>query len=301
MKIVILTERDISLLHFLWRWKLLSTAALTEAFFHDRSPITAYVRLWHLREGNYIQIVSESGGKAHYWSLAQKGFAAIQSLLPELAEAGFKSEYLRHDHLVTALHLGNWLLYRPKSADIFTEQELRRYHLDHYPEWLPRTTEHRPDGYWRIHRNGKWITIGLEVEVSLKRDRFYRQVAHFYDRHPDVYRVLWLTPTRGSASAIQKLLQSEVGPHSTIHDFITLKDFEDMGWHSPIMLGAEEGKPLCFLLDPSLQTQSIPVWTRFLIDTRKCPHRSKTYQNLKSTTSLDRGVPAQKADKEQYE
>ena len=115
MKTVMLTERDLCLLKFLWRWKLLSTAALTEAFFKDRSPITAYVRLWHLKEANFIQLVSESGGKEFYWCLAPKGFGAIQNSLPDLAELGFKSKNIEHDALVTAVHLGDWLTISPKG------------------------------------------------------------------------------------------------------------------------------------------------------------------------------------------
>ncbi len=292
MKTVLLTKRDISCLHLLWRWKLLSTAAITEALFRDLSPITAHVRLWHLKAGHFIQFVSEPGGTESLWSLAPKGFAAIQSALPELAEVGFKSENVRHDSLVTAIHLGEWLTRFPDGVKVFTEQELRRYHPDHYPEWVPKTTDRRPDGYWRIPRNGKWITVALEVEISLKRDRFYRQVAHFYDRHPEIDRVVWVTPTRNSAAAIEKLFQVEIGPRSTIHDFISLKDFERQGWQAPILVGAEAGRPLSFLLDPSPQTESIPVWTRFLLDTRKCPHRSKGYQKLRRSPSLDRGVCA---------
>ncbi len=123
MKTVILTGRDRSLLYFLWRWKLLSTAALTEAFFGDRSPITAYVRLWHLKAANYIQFVSDAGGTAFLWTIAPKGFHAIQDRLPDLAEAGFKSENVKHDSLVTALHLGEWLTGVPDAVEVFTEQE----------------------------------------------------------------------------------------------------------------------------------------------------------------------------------
>ncbi len=290
MKTVLLTERDMALLKSLWRWKLLSTAALTEAFFCDRSPITAYVRLWHLKEGHFIQLVSESGGKDFFWCLAPKGFGAIENSLPELAEAGFKSENIQHDALVTAVHLGDWLRAAPKGAETFTEQELRRCHADHYPSWIPKTLDHRPDGYWLVPREGKEITIALEVEINRKRDRFYRQVAHFYDRHPEIHRVVWLVTTRAAAASMQQLLTGEVGERASIHEFITRNDFEKNGWQSLILLGAEAGKPLAFLLDPLAQTSLIPVWTRFLLDSRKCPHRSKGYQNLKAITFRDRGV-----------
>ena len=287
---IIPTDRDMDLLACLWRWKLLSTAALTERYFADRSPITAYTRLWHLRTASYIQLISDSGGRRYAWCLAQKGFAAIQSQLPELLEFGFKSENVEHDHLVSAVHLGDWLRQNPRGAELFTEQELRRYHLDHYPDWVPRTSEHRPDGYWRVLRNGKFITIALEVEINRKRDRFYQQLAHFYERHPQVDRVLWVVTSQLFAESVSRLLQKEIDARAVIHNFALRKDFEKNGWNASIAIGAEQGKPLSFLLDHTPQTSSIPVWTRFLLDTRKCPHKSKGYQSLRTACFSDRHV-----------
>lgn len=298
MKTVLLTERDLCLLKFLWRWKLLSTAALTEAFFPGLSPITAYVRLWHLKETHFIQLVSESGGKEFYWCLAPKGFGAIQNSLPELAELGFKSENIEHDALVTAVHLGDWLTHQSKGQFAFTEQELRRYHVDHYPAWVPKALDHRSDGYWRIPRPEKEITIALEVELNHKRDRFYRQAAHFYDRYPEISRVVWCITTWNTGLNIHQLLTAELGTRSCIHNFITRNDFEKMGWQAPMQLGAEAGKPLSFLLDLSVQTSPKHVWTRFLLDSRKCPHRSKGYVNPRTTTICDRGIGPQNSEGE---
>lgn len=285
---IIPTDRDMDLFACLWRWKLLSTAALTEKFFGDRSPITAYTRLWHLRLANYIQLISDSGGRNYVWCLSQKGFSAIQSQLPELLEAGFKSENVEHDHLVSAVHLGDWLRQIPRGVELLTEQELRRYHLDHYPDWVPRTSEHRPDGYWRVLRDGNAITIALEVEINRKRDRFYQQLAHFYERHPQIDRVVWVVTSQLFAESVSRLLKKEIDSRSVIHDFILRKDFEKNGWSAPIIIGAEQGKSLSFLLDHTPQTSSIPVWTRFLLDTRKCPHKSKGYQGTRRTSICDR-------------
>lgn len=134
---VTLTERDLKILRYLWRWKVLSTAALTEKFFPERSPITAYTRLWHLQDGNYIRLIPLSDGKRFVWGLDQKGLASIKNQLPDLREIGFKSENVEHDHLVSAIHIGEWLTTTTSDDYFFSEQELRRFHLDQYPEWVP--------------------------------------------------------------------------------------------------------------------------------------------------------------------
>ncbi len=290
MNKVILTPRDIDLIQFLWRWKVLSTAALTERFFEGRSPITAYTRLWHLKKSGFIQIIGDREGRRCVWMTALKGFQIIQNTLPELSESGFKTENPEHDTLVTAFHLGEWLRSNPEGADYFTEQELRRFHLDHFPSWVPKTNDHRPDGYSRIQRQDKKFTFAIEVEINQKRDRFYQELAHFYDRNESIDRVLWCVSTEAFARKISNLIQSEVSGRHLIHNFITRKDFETLGWSAPILIGAEGGKSLNYLFDPSAQTSPKPVWTRFLLDTRKCPHRSKTYPKTHLPILSDRGV-----------
>lgn len=290
MNKVILTPRDVSLFKFLWRWKVLSTAAMTECFFAGRSPITAYTRLWHLKKAGFIQIIGDKEGRRCVWMVAPKGFQTVQNSLPELSEVGFKTENAEHDTLVTAFHLGEWLRTLPEGADYFTEQELRRFHLDHFPSWVPKTTEHRPDGYSRIQRQGKDLIFAIEVEINQKRDRFYQELAHFYDRHESISRVLWCVSSEAFARKVSGLIHGEVSERSKIHNFVTRKDFELHGWSAPICIGAEAGKTLHYLFDPSAQTSPKPVWTRFLLDTRKCPHRSKTYPKTHLPILPDRRI-----------
>jgi hypothetical protein len=288
---VILTDRDMGLLKFLWRWKVLSTAAITARFYNGRSPVTAYTRLWHLKRAAFLQLIGDKEGRRAVWGLTSKGYSAIQNGLSDLSESGFKTENAEHDHLVTAFHLGEWLNDNSNNGECFTEQELRRFHLDHFPSWVPQTNEHRPDGYSRIYRQGKPITLAIEVEINQKRDRFYQQLAHFYDRNEVIKRILWCVSTANLARKISRLIETEVPGRHAIHNFITRADFERSGWSAPILLGAEAGKAIHYLFDERVQTSPKPVWTPFLLDTRKCPHRSKSYLKTVLPTVPDRGVP----------
>lgn len=284
-KRVILTERDLSLLEFLWKWKVVSTAALTARFFENRAPETAYTRLWHLKRSGHIAFVATGDAEAFVWALTQNGFHAIRNRLPELDEEGFKSESAGHDHLVSAIHLGDWLKAPPPGSESISEQEIRRFHLDCFPDWCPKTKRHRPDGYWRALRRDKWLTIALEVEIHQKKSSYYSWLAKFYDERQEIDRVVWVVKPRRLADSIWRELKRAVGERVAIHNLLALEDVQKLGWQSPILVGPEQGKPLAFLLNPSPQSSSNPDWTRFLLDTRKSPHKSTRYRELKSSGS----------------
>lgn len=282
-KKVTLTERDLSLLEFVWKWKVVSTAALTVRFFGDRAPETAYTRLWRLRRGGFLTFLATGDAEAFVWSLTQKGFHAIRGRLPELEEVGFKSESISHDHLVTSLHLGEWLREIPAGTELASEQEIRRLHVDCLPSWCPATKSHRPDGYIRVSNGDRWLTIALEVELNQKRSSYYSWLAKFYDERHEISRVVWIVRPRTLADSICRNLKKTVGERAAIHNLVSIGDFRKYGWQAPILFGSEQGKPLGFLLRGGVQTSSNLDWTRFLLDTRKCPHKSKSYG--KQTTS----------------
>ncbi len=282
---VMLTERDLALIEFLWKWKVASTAALTARFYENRAPETAYTRLWHLRRSGHISFVATRDVDAFVWSLTQKGFHAIRNRLPDLDEEGFKSESIGHDHLVSAVHLGGWLKALPPGSELVSEQEIRRFHLDCLPTWCPKTKSHRPDGYWRTLRGDKWLTVALEVEIHQKKSSYYSWLAKFYDERQEISRVVWVLRPRRLAESIWRELSKAVGERAAIHNLLALEDVEKLGWQAPILFGAEQGKSLGFLLNSNVQSSPNPDWIRFLLDSRKSPHKSTRYQKLKSSGS----------------
>lgn len=148
-----LNQCDREILYFLWRWKVATTRALTVGFFADRSPVTAYKRLWKLERGKVIQSIAVDRQARHrVWTLSKLGFEILkqQYFLPELQEEGFRSENITHDLVTMAMHLGEYHLGCPSEVGLFTEQELRRLYPEMYPDWVPRSQRHRADGYWRV-------------------------------------------------------------------------------------------------------------------------------------------------------
>lgn len=133
--VILSHDCDVPLLYFLWLWKVSTTAALSEKFYGSRTPMRAYMRLRKLHKADFIQCRVDSGGGKYFWSLTKKGYQKIRGFLPHaLKQDGYKSEYVGHDLFVAAVHLGEWLKATPPGCALFTEQQLRRFPLELYPE-----------------------------------------------------------------------------------------------------------------------------------------------------------------------
>lgn len=235
-------ETGVPLLRFLWKWKLVSSAALSARFFSSmKNPFSAYNYLNRLRLAHYITPRAEEEGRAYLWSLDRAGFDAISHHLPVLREAGYKSECPRHDWLTSAFHLGDWLIRAPSGVESFSEQELRRFDPEHYPRWVPRSQSHRPDGYW--HRSEKNVarTLALEMELNRKKASSYQSVGSFYGEATQVGRVLWVVPTLSDAIYIDAALAKAPGARKSIHSFVMLESFIERGWSAQIESGPGKG------------------------------------------------------------
>jgi|GEM_PF-1309420 len=242
-------EQEHYILEALWKWKLLSTAGLSEMFFSNLDKNTAYRKIIQLEKAGLIQTECLRKGKlASAWTLTRQGFQEVSPFLPEMQDVGYKSETQYHDWLVTAFHLGAWLKGHSESVELFSEQELRRLSPEAYPSWVPSRNIHRPDGYSRVQIGSKSVTLSIEVELSRKGRSAYEILGRFYEDEPKVSRVLWLVTSRRRAQSILSRIKVAVGDKCGIHHFCILQDFQRHGWQAPLHFGYEQGKPVAFLM-----------------------------------------------------
>ncbi|MEQ1877283.1 MAG: hypothetical protein ABL958_11590 [Bdellovibrionia bacterium] len=272
-------ERDIPLLLFLWKWKVLTTAAIARRFYPHSRLSTAYRRLWCLERAGFIQINADSGLQIFVWTLTKKGFAVIQDTLPQLKEEGYLSEHINHDFLVTAAHLGDWLCGAPNGVDFFTEQQLRRYHRDLYPSWVSKKELHRPDGYWRLKSGDVSKTFALEVELSQKAPSLYRDPSIFYSHFANVHRVLWIVSSTSIAKTVIRAMGFADSPNTSFHNFVRLHEFQKTGWRAPIFLGNEHGRTISSFLNIGPTNAPHTSVGFLLLDGRKSYQRSKVCAN----------------------
>jgi DNA-binding PadR family transcriptional regulator len=225
-----LTSRAIKMMEYIWMWKIASTSSIHEAINRTQSPYSTYKTLERLEKNGFIESRFEFAEKFYVWQLTERGFHSIKNYLGELKEDGFLSENHRHDRLVQAFHLGEWSTYQFPIVQFFTEQEMRRRDVGDYPEWVPQTSEHRPDGYTRIKGQNKLVTLAHEVELSAKNVQKYEATLRFYRTARIIDRVLWLV---GSPLIKETILRAKscIRDDSTnYHLFVDLEDFKSNGW-----------------------------------------------------------------------
>ena len=267
---------DIRLLKFLWRWKFSTTAALAQKFFWAKPIGTAYNHLRRLEKAGFIACRCDEWGQNFYWMLTRRGLLVIQRELPPLREVGFKSEHIAHDALVNAVHLGDWLLETPPNVKLFSEQQLRRLSFEEYPAWVPKSPDHRPDGYWGLPLKQSTRPIAIEVELHQKEKSIYEDLAKFYEDEEAILSVIWLVPSMKHADRLQSVIRKSVSKRADIHNFLLLPEFQSHCWESVIYLGPERNQTLAGYLDAFHKTtykkpvKSLSKLTRHpLLETRK--------------------------------
>lgn len=243
-----LTDRERKLLIYLWKWKLVSHAALAAKFFGNVSDVRAYNKLRDLRRSGLIYLMIDDERRYSAWALSAKGFKVVSKHLAGLRESGFRPEHFFHDFLVTAFHLGEWLINPPQSVRFFSEQQLRRLLSAQYPPWVPATDDHRPDGYWGFEINGTVVPIAIEMEISRKNPSAYLNVAEYYAGCERIRRVFWVVSTAKVGTWIQSKMSQALSTKANKHNFIVLADFLKLQWQAPIVLGPERNHTVSSVL-----------------------------------------------------
>lgn len=275
-----LADRELKVLKLLWKWKLMTNAALTsKRLFPKTSPKRAYNRLLDLKHAGLITVQSDEKLQNFAWALTAKGFSAIREFLPDLREEGYRSENFAHDLLLSAFHLGDWLVERPANAKFISEQELRRLHFEEYPSWVPRSDLHRPDGFLGFAVDKEIVSIAIEVEISRKVASKYYSVAEYYSDDPSIHRVLWLVPSGTDVNRIRSAIRKTGAPQRAMHNFVLVPHFKESGWQSKIIAGPETNQTLItWLLTLAREragNSAGPFTTRLLLNTQRSFARSK--------------------------
>lgn len=276
-----LGEQDIQCLFLLWKWKMLTTAAIAHFSFCGRSLNRSYRRLLVLERERLIQSVASKSGAAYLWMLNDKGYELIKGSLPILKMSGYKSENVEHDFWVTAVHLAPWYNGIPTDCSMMSEQELRRIDFENYPEWAPKTLSHRPDGWWKISKDGSTTIIALEVELSLKTQNAYAELAEFYRSKESLRGVLWFVKNQAAINYIQRHLIGGAINANEKHSFFILNHYFETQGHAQVISGKDCGKSLNEIFGTSSVISESQGTTLGLLDTRKKPTKPVTSTELK--------------------
>lgn len=277
-KRAVLSDHDLNLLLFLWKWKVSTTAAIAVRYYPHKNLRRAYNRLLVLEKAGIIQSRADIRGERFVWTLTREGYRRIRHTLPEMKEEGFESKALGHDLLCSAVLWGDWIgLNAPDELVRVGEQQLSRLEKHLIPIPFDRTYEdHRADGYWHYKNVGK--TIALEVQISRQKLKDYKEVGEYYHSQNHVETVLWVVDGIPLATAILKGVKSAYNDSSTKHNFVSFKNYLANGYEAAIEVGPLQGLTIHHLLCGNLKEAiALPKHqgAKKLLDVRKSPHIAK--------------------------
>lgn len=279
----VLSDADVRLLSFLWKWKVSTTAAIAARLYSHKNLRRAYNRLLVLEKAGIIQSRADIRGERYLWTLTREGYRRMRHTLPaEVKEEGFESKALGHDLLCSAVLAGDWLLLPKVPEDLVrvTEQQLSRLHpkdigLPEFKQSYYAPKEHRADGYW-YYRSCKKL-VALEVQISRQKIRDYQRVGEFYEENPLVETVLWVVDVISLSRAILSGLGG-YGKSTKKHNFVSFKNFFENGYEAKIEVGDLQGFSIHQVLSGNLKEPiDLPEVraTKKLLDVRKSPHIAK--------------------------
>lgn len=259
----ILTDRECEVIGFLWKWKVATIITLREAI----APKTNFWNFYHsirqLEKDGYIEV--KKGGmikdkKFSLWHLTAIGFDYQREFLSNLEDTNFASTSPFHDSYVTAFHFGYWLYNQPSNVELFTEQEMKCHFKSNYPDWMPASKVHRPDGYTKIKVNQRNKIYAIEVEYNLKDTPRYEAIGDFYADRKSIDFIVWLVKDDKMLDIIWNCISKRNGNRIADHQFILLEDFEKYGWDAKIQKGSKAGETIHQLYSEPLGNQYANRW-----------------------------------------
>lgn len=264
---VIISKRDLLVFHFLWKWKISTTAYLQITFFPNLAPHTAYLRLLKLRKSGYLTLIHSTDGFHKYWGLTSKGFAKVKPYIPPIKNENYRPSSLEHDMKTQVVQLGIFDSIEAKNVVNISEQELRS-ESDYLPKKL-KNFSHRPDGYW-VFDGDKGVA--LEIELSYKSQLGYYDLAFKYDANKFIKGVLWVVESHAMVVRIMQQVERFAGNSGHKYSIIYYQDFIKFGTDCKIIGGQGRGNKLSILLEQMgavcLRLPNNPSRTQALTQTR---------------------------------
>ncbi len=245
-----LSSSDLTVLDFLWTWKVATTPILREVAYKRKSAWWIYKSLRRLRVEKYIELLPRGKNLGQeLWTLTDHGFEIVLMDRDDIKEYRYRVHAPAHDYLGTCLQLGDlWQLNVEKN--FLTEQMLTSLAPSNFPKgFRPEDGGHIPDGLTILPGNINQAVIGYEVDLNLKDPSRYRRTAHYYKYDVGASLVVWLVKNMWIANKIIEQLAEyshggDVNPVLARFAFILVDDFKQRVWGAEVVIGPLKGQSI---------------------------------------------------------
>lgn len=193
-----ITKRDEALIKKIAELGMLSTNQISELFFEGVANTTVLRRLRILEASKFLRRVIGLDTKECLWIVTALG-AELVSI--KIVKTKWSKHMIEHDHKLIALRL---LLEKVGVARAWTPEHEIRSHM--FKKFGPDKIKNKiiPDGFIGLEANGKMESVALELELTLKTKKRYRNIMGHYQNKADIYAVWYIVPTSSMIKSIKE-------------------------------------------------------------------------------------------------
>lgn len=250
-KAVMPNEHDRRMIDFLWHHRVASFRTLHRLFYSHYSVKSCYNRLYKFRKYNFLSVKTAGEFFGRYWTLGDRGLAFFANENGSAINAiGSRPQSFKHDHLSSAILLGDWYLGKPPLARLITEQMLLASNED--DDKLLNLKDRRPDGLWEFKIGPERKYVALEVELHAKTESEYANIIAAHDIHYRLDKIIWVVRGSGLMQKIHKLVMEKAMFKSDGHLFLLLNEVENKMWQAKFKNDRYHGITLSQLLNSYL-------------------------------------------------
>lgn len=206
----IVTKRDEALIKKIAELGMLSTNQISELFFEGVANTTVLRRLRILEASQLLRRVVGLDTKECLWIVTASG---AQMAKVEIVKTKWSKHMIEHDHKLIALRL---LLESVGVARAWMPEHEIRSHM--FKKYGLREIKNKiiPDGFIGIEVNGKMESVALELELTLKNKKRYRNIIGHYQNKENLYAVWYIVPTSSMIKSIKETWKKHTSGYSDV-------------------------------------------------------------------------------------
>ncbi|MCM0604491.1 MAG: hypothetical protein KA715_00200 [Xanthomonadaceae bacterium] len=263
-----------ALVKFIWKWKVVTSSMIGLHFYKTAFGQAHYKKIQLLKKSKLIRDVVDPDSLRYFYSVTKDGFLLIKGSLPAIIADGFKSESIIHDAESSAIQYWMGCFLCRSQEQIITEQEIRHCDSSKLHPLLPKTKDHRPDGYFVFDENQNEVSlIAFEYDRSRKPKELFGPVNYFYENYPAIKKVIWVTDSRSNAVRLHDELKKSSEHSFTKHVFFILEEFLKKGFESRSFDGRLLLKDLLKSTGNTLEIDRKSISLNQLLSPEKAPFR----------------------------
>lgn len=204
------TKRDEALIKRIAELGMLSTNQISELFFEGVTNTTVLRRLRILEASQLLRRVVGLDTKECLWIVTASG---AQMVNVKIVKTKWSKHMIEHDHKLISLRL---LLEKVGVARGWMPEHEIRSHM--FKKYGLREIKNKiiPDGFIGIEVNGKMESVALELELTLKNKKRYRNIIGHYQNKENLYAVWYIVPTSSMIKSIKATWNKHASSYSGV-------------------------------------------------------------------------------------